>query len=31
MDVVGLRPDTEPRIAAETVHFILSCFGKRIL
>jgi ornithine racemase len=31
MDVVGLAPDGERRIAAETAHFILSCFGKEIL
>lgn len=30
-DAVGLSPDMEPRIAAETVHFLLSCLGKRIL
>ena len=31
MDVVGLAPGGERRIAAETVHFVLSCFGKEIL
>jgi predicted amino acid racemase/arginase family enzyme len=31
MDVVGLTPDRERRIASETAHFILSCFGKQIL
>ena len=31
MDVVGLAPDGEPRVAAETAHFVLSCFGKEIL
>jgi arginase family enzyme len=31
MDVVGLAPGGERRIAAETAHFVLSCFGKEIL
>ncbi|WP_395448149.1 alanine racemase [Aminobacter sp. UC22_36] len=31
MDVSGLRVDTEPRIAGETVSFVMSAFGKRIL
>jgi predicted amino acid racemase/arginase family enzyme len=31
MDVVGLAPDGEARILAETAHFVLSCFGKEIL
>ncbi|HXV24373.1 MAG TPA: alanine racemase [Alphaproteobacteria bacterium] len=31
MDVVGLAPGGEPRIAAESAHFVLSCFGKAIL
>ena len=31
VDVVGLSLDVEPRIAAETFHFVLSCFGKQIL
>jgi ornithine racemase len=31
MDVVGLTPDRERRVVAETAHFILSCFGKQIL
>ncbi|MBT1155790.1 alanine racemase [Aminobacter anthyllidis] len=31
MDISGLRADTEPRIAAETVNFVMSAFGKRIL
>ncbi|MGE0210387.1 MAG: alanine racemase [Parvibaculaceae bacterium] len=30
-DAVGLSSDMEPRIAAESVHFLLSCLGKRIL
>jgi hypothetical protein len=29
--VVGLAPGGERRIAAETAHFVLSCFGKEIL
>lgn len=31
MDMVGLTPDTEPRIWQEAGHFLLSAFGKRIL
>jgi hypothetical protein len=31
MDVAGLTPDRERRVVTETVHFILSCFGKQIL
>lgn len=31
MDMVGLTPDTEPRIWQECCHFLLSAFGKRIL
>jgi len=31
MDMVGLTPDTEPRIWQEVGHFLLSAFGKRIL
>ena len=31
MDVVGLKPDQEPRVIAEASHFIMSCFGKQIL
>jgi hypothetical protein len=31
IDVVGLTPDIEPRIAAEAFHFVLSCLGKQIL
>ncbi len=31
MDLVGLSPETEPRIWQETGHFLLSAFGKRIL
>ena len=31
MSVSGLTADTEPRIAAETVNFVMSAFGKRIL
>ena len=31
MDVIGLAPGGEPRVATETAHFVLSCFGKEIL
>jgi ornithine racemase len=31
VDAVGLSESVEPRIAAETCHFVLSCFGKQIL
>ncbi len=31
MDMVGLSPETEPRIWQEAGHFLLSAFGKRIL
>ena len=31
MDMVGLTPETEPRIWQEAGHFLLSAFGKRIL
>jgi hypothetical protein len=31
MDVTGLGADPEPPLCAETAHFILSCFGKRII
>ncbi len=31
MDIVGLTPETEPRIWQEAGHFLLSAFGKRIL
>jgi predicted amino acid racemase len=31
MDAVGLHPDGEPRLIAETANFIMSCFGKKIL
>lgn len=31
MDVSGLGPDTEPRVAAEVVNIVMSAFGKRIL
>jgi len=31
VDAVGLSLDLEPRLAGETVHFLLSCLGKRIL
>ncbi len=31
MDVVGLTHGGERRVATETAHFILSCFGKQIL
>lgn len=31
MDVSGLSPSLDPRIAAETVSFVMSAFGKRIL
>jgi arginase family enzyme len=31
VDAVGLSLDSEPRVAAETCHFVLSCLGKQIL
>jgi arginase family enzyme len=31
MDVSGLTPGLEPRVAAETLSFVMSAFGKRIL
>ena len=31
MDVSGLHPDLDERVAAETVSFVMSAFGKRIL
>jgi predicted amino acid racemase/arginase family enzyme len=31
MDVTGLDPEAEPRLASVVVHFALSAFGKRIL
>jgi hypothetical protein len=31
MDVTGLGKNPEPRLCAETIHFVLSCFGKRII
>jgi arginase family enzyme len=31
MDVSGLRPTLDERVAAEAVSFVMSAFGKRIL
>ncbi|TIM60958.1 MAG: alanine racemase, partial [Mesorhizobium sp.] len=31
MDISGLTSALEPRLAAETVNFVMSAFGKRIL
>ena len=31
MDISGLTKDMEPRIGADTVNFVMSAFGKRIL
>lgn len=31
MDVSGLSAETEPRVATETLSFVMSAFGKRIL
>lgn len=31
MDVTGLDPEAEPRLASVVVHFALSAFGKKIL
>ena len=31
MDITGLDPEAEPRLASVIVHFALSAFGKRIL
>jgi arginase family enzyme len=31
MDVSGLTPSLDPRVAGETVSFVMSAFGKRIL
>ena len=31
MDVSGMTADLEPRIGTDTVNFVMSAFGKRIL